>query len=267
MRVKHSNILKNTNWDILIILDACRFDTFYKLIDEQYKDFVSCVNSEASDTLEWLVAHWGYYHDDIVYISGNPFVNSLNVNGKEYNAKKHFHTVVDSWDDGFDKKEGRIMPVQIYFDYLNNKNIHITKHIFKPSNKKFILHFMQPHSPYIFKKKKRTIVGFLKWLIPYKYHIGLFKRFYFLIPEKRRTFVKTVSTYKKKYNNDEIKEAYEENLKSVLYYVNTIINNSKGKSIIITSDHAEYLGEDGKYGHGGEKTKKITSVPFLNIEV
>ncbi|GAG90656.1 unnamed protein product, partial [marine sediment metagenome] len=30
---------------------------------------------------------------------------------------------------------------------------------------------------------------------------------------------------------------------------------------------AEYLGENGVYGHGGKKTKLITSVPFLNIEV
>jgi hypothetical protein len=256
MRVKHSNILKNTDWNILIILDACRFDTFKKIIDEQYKDFTFCVNSEASDTLEWLKKHFNGNHFDTVYISGNPFVNSKNINAKEYNAKDHFLTIIDSWDEGFDKSEGRIMPVAVYFDYLT----------LKYDYKKAIIHFVQPHSPYIFKRKKRSIVGFIKWLIPYKFHIPLFKKFYFLIPEKQRTFIKTISTYKKKYTNNEIKEAYEENLRSVLYYVYELIYRCNSKNIIITSDHGEYLGEDGKYGHGGKKTKLITSVPFLNLE-
>lgn len=251
----HSELFKDEDWDILIILDACRYDTFIKVCDPQLRDIVSPVNSEAPATVRWLWQHWNNSYDDIIYISGNPYINSRGVNTNLYDASKHFYKVIDSWDIGFDKKEGNVMPVAVYFDYLFNMD----------SDKKFIVHFMQPHAPYIFKKNKYkfTIYGILKRIIPLKYHNLLFIKFKKALPNPNK--FRTTKKYPDLYSDDEIADAYAENLRYVLPYVYNIIKKTHNKTIIVTSDHSEYLGENGRYGHGGELNKLITTVPYLVV--
>jgi len=254
---KHSDILKE-DWDILIILDACRYDTFIKCIDPYFANVTRPVNSEASDTINWLYKHWSdKKRNDILYISGNTFIASKKSVYSSYHAYKFFGKVVDTWMHGWDKESDTVMPVSVYFDFLFNMNEY----------KRTIVHFLQPHAPYMFKVKKITPLGLVKRILPKEIQTFIFKNIKKIISYKTRQKLYREADYKHKYTDDEIKEAYEENLKYVLPYVYDIIRKSKNKKIIITSDHAEYLGENGRYGHGGEPTKLITTVPYLMIEV
>lgn len=257
----HSELFKKFNWDIIIILDACRLDSFIKILPDIYLDnCFQVVNSEASATTAWLEKHWGNdFHMDIVYISGTPFVNSKGIcieDTSSFDGRNHFGIIFDTWDWGFNKKTGRVEPEAIVQDAIVAGRIN--------SGARLIIHFMQPHSPYLFEKKKLEPLAFLHKLIPKKIFQFLRHRIPTLIryntsihiPEYNQHFL---------YSDDEIQKAYEKNLKSVEKYLKILIDFFSDKNIIITSDHAEYLGEDGKYGHGGELNDFITSVPFVKI--
>ena len=70
-----------------------------------------------------------------------------------------------------------------------------------------------------------------------------------------------------KYGDNKLKEAYEENLRFVLKYVKEIVEFIPSGKIVITSDHGELLGEEGKYGHPGNfRHPKLLEVPWLEID-
>jgi len=261
-RIKHSYLLRE-DWDILIILDACRYDTFKKILPNICKmGKLYRGDSEASSTSKWLKLHWEYnnggFNIDMIYVSGNPFVNSkgINIEGqKKFDGRHYFGDIIDAWDFAFNRKTGRIEP-----DIVNTTAIGA---YYSNPNCRFIVHFMQPHSPYIFDRKKPEPMTILRKLLPKKV-ISMMRD---MLPEKvKQTNVHlTEHNYRRIYSEDEIKTAYEKNLKSVEGYVLELIQQYGDKKIVITSDHAEYLGEDGKYGHGGERTELITTVPILII--
>ncbi|MFB6295104.1 MAG: hypothetical protein ABEI97_05055, partial [Candidatus Nanohaloarchaea archaeon] len=62
-------------WDMLIVLDACRYDTFKELntIPGELKK----VKSRATSTPQWLERNFSGDQNDIVYAAGNPFVSGL----------------------------------------------------------------------------------------------------------------------------------------------------------------------------------------------
>ena len=68
MKVKKIDILKD-NWKVLIILDACRYDSFKKyykkFLKGQLKKNISC----ATWTLEWLEKTFTKKYNDIIYVS------------------------------------------------------------------------------------------------------------------------------------------------------------------------------------------------------
>jgi hypothetical protein len=262
-RIKHSDLLKS-EWDILIIIDACRYDKFKKVLKETIKHGeLQCGNSQASSTIAWLNKHWvkddGTYHADIIYVSGNPFVNSKGISFNKYknlDFRSYFGEIIDAWDFAFDKETDRIEPDLIALraadDFASNPNC------------RFIIHFMQPHAPYLFTKRKFEIITFLKRHISMIHLFKLRKH----IPKffKKKKMHMMEYNYSKKYTNKEIIKAYEDNLRSIepvlLWLIKDILN---GKKIVITSDHGEYLGEKGRYGHGGKQNRLITSVPVLCI--
>jgi len=55
------------------------------------------------------------------------------------------------------------------------------------------------------------------------------------------------------------------NIKIALFFVELLLNKLRGK-IIITSDHGDLLGEDGKLGHDTKwKHPKLNEVPYVEI--
>ena len=111
--IKHSKILKS-DWDVLIILDACRYDTFKKVFNELK---VNKANSEASHTTRWLKEHFlhGNYHD-VIYVSGNPFINS---SGYKFPSPAVFCEIFDVWNSGFDNRTGIVKASSVTFDAQN----------------------------------------------------------------------------------------------------------------------------------------------------
>ena len=132
-------------WDYLIILDACRFDYFQMFYNNYFKKGdLKKVISPATWTLEWAEKNFQKYYEDIIYISSVPFINSLKEiswHGSKFEAKKHFLKIVDAWDIGWDNNIGAIPPENI----TNLATIEIENN----PNCRIIIHYCQPHAPYL----------------------------------------------------------------------------------------------------------------------
>jgi len=227
-------LIHETNWDVLIILDACRFDYFIKVND--IEGYLIQAYSPATCTVEWLKRVFnGYY--DVTYISGNPIVNSVGVPIMGYRAKDHFKRIIDVWDFGWDNELSTVPPWNI------------NKYALKYIDKKMIIHYMQPHGVYIGEPK----LIFRKRGTP---HDVAFGDIY--VVEKIRRGELTVELLRK---------AYEGNLRLVLKYVKELVEKLPHKKIVVTADHGELLGEDGLFLHPCDRDHRILRiVPWLEIE-
>lgn len=194
-------IIHSEKWDTLIILDACRYDCLKELLPE-----TKPCRSEGWNTITWLKNTWiGYY--DLTYISATPFVNRIGYQG--FNATNHFSEIIEVWLDFWDDELGTVHPKDVYRVAKNVKG-------------RKIIHFLQPHPPFILRKEKTGSLNLNRKEILFKKVMGAKSYTYNLPPEK-------------------VKEYYMENLKLVLEYALKLVDGYT----IITSDH----GEDFKVGH------------------
>ncbi len=206
----------NEEWDNLIILDACRYDTFKELYNkDKLKGKLEKRFSQGSNTNEWLQKNFNYKkHLDITYITANPQVNMSSGDFLPY--------LYNVWQTGWDQEQQTILPKTMY---------ETTKTILEKENNKerLIIHFIQPHSPYpngtgFAKMLKNDIIRLVK--------IHADTDLWYQYPQltEENLFY------------DKMKEGYEQNLASVLPYVYKLAKELKGKTII-SADHGEAFGE------------------------
>lgn len=210
--------IHKTDWDILIILDTCRYDYFR----EEYKNYLngelSWAISSGKDTAGWLAFTWTNYYN-LTYYSTTPYINNKNIRWETNSWKptEHFSDMVDIWRTGWDDKLGTVPP--------HNVNETVKKLY---SGEKAIIHYMQPHGP---------------WIGTTNLKLGKKEDLY----DIDKSF---------------LKEAYVDNLKLVLNYVKDIVEFLGDKKIIITSDHGEMLGENDQYLHPSSEPE-VRIVPWL----
>jgi len=239
------------DWDNLIILDACRYDVFDKLANIQNENTILRKEiSRGSHTADFLKENFkNKKYEDIVYITGNPFVDLL--------IKEKVYKVISVWKDGWNDEEKTVLPETMYNYTL--------KTIKKYPTKKFIIHFMQPHYPYIgfhmdnsFKKLKEIVLNNQKLDFEKKFKDPFNKCYeseiYSMIEERK------------------LWKLYIHNFKLVLSYVEKLIKILPGK-IVITADHGEALGDKINkwvpiklYGHKiGYRIKPLVEIPWLEV--
>jgi len=124
----------NEEWDNLIILDACRFDIFEKMIKRfNVKGTLEKRISRGSSTPEFLRENFSDKFNDIVYVTANPFVYMM--------LENPFFETINVWKDGWSDEKGTVEP-----DVMLNATIKAKR---KFPDKRLITHFMQPHNPFI----------------------------------------------------------------------------------------------------------------------
>lgn len=262
------------NWDNLIILDACRFDFFKKVYKDYLDGKLEKRISNGSFTGEWLVKTFPDKYD-YTYISANPFINSygiplnkLHLKNKNYswNAIEHFSNIIDVWEFGWNEKLGTIHPREVNKACLSNKE-----------NRKTIIHYMQPHYPYLSYNEgyqKRYILKKIKDIY-LKYH---FEKIFKL--QRHQLFVERMFKLFKPINQlspmekifieigiERLHYYYEDNLRIVLRYVSQLIDELNGRTII-TTDHGEAFGEQSIWEHPIEKhIPALIEVPWLELKI
>lgn len=260
------DLILNGNWNTLVILDACRYDYFKDVYSDYLDGDLKKVKSPASSTQPWLKNTFDNrkYMEDTIYVSANPFCNSKGIDFIGFDGLNRFYDVVDCWESGWDDEIMTVKP------QIMSKLARVTRG--KYPSKRLIVHFLQPHDPYLgydsMREKPKWIEllkgerekGIFKSKTPIHAVLNFLRGVLGLNPNP-------IEEFEKKYGEEELKKAYENNLRIVLEEVKKIIERVPDKNIIITADHGELLGENGEYRHPSKSNNPILrEVPWLEAQ-
>jgi len=201
--------IADKDWDNLIILDACRYDTFVEVSG------INCpyIISRGSHTVEFLEENFvGRKFNDIVYVTANPQVN--------IHAKDCFYKIIPVWKYEWDESLNTVLPQAVYKYAIEAEQ--------KYPNKRLIVHFIQPHIPFL-DYPELSVYGI--------------KKDYLLAMNKKPNFKTTNPWDEAARGNIDARiiwEAYKKNLKRVLPYALKLTKKLTGKCVI-TADHGEAL--------------------------
>jgi len=249
-------LFDGVDWDCLIILDACRFDVIQKI----YKDYLSdCllekVWSPGYNTPSWLGEIWTSFYEDLAYLSANPFVNSKGIEKGGFDGTKHFEKILDVWDWGGDDSWGVALPERVA------KEARLARAQYP--GKRLVVHFLQPHQPYLVelentrREKGHFSEALLKMFQKTEYKIAklgggavgkLSYKINQILIDLGVVNNRAVETFASVHGENKLRYAYRENVKRTLKSSAKLVDRLPGK-VVITSDHGEFLGEEGSYGH------------------
>ena len=205
------------DWDVLIIFDAARADLL-----EEYGTFEAhCERVRSPATHSWRYMQRQYsgrrLHDTVM-VSANPYVNEL--------ADDIFHAVYQVIPNNGDV--ARIEPELVTEQAIEANQRH--------PNKRLIIHYMQPHTPYL------------------QFRAGA--------PDE--PFVRARLTG----DLDQLYSEYVENYRYAENEALDVIEELDGR-VTITADHGEALGERWlgipMFGHG-HWMPEVYEVPLLTVE-
>lgn len=263
--VEDNNIdLLKANWKVLVILDACRYDIFKQMYADiiHHKSKLKKAKTFSSGTQEWMSKNF-YNEDcsDIIYMDPIVMFN-------KFIPRHNFFKVVMVWKKKWNYEYGTIMPQDMTDITLEQIKQH--------PEKRFIVHYHQPHAPYLLpeflgmgeidtpekiqqsikenKKKNKDLPHFLQGNM--KKILGNERAWNWLI----RLGMEPLDYYGKiykLYGEEGLVRGYTETLKLVLDDVNRLIEACDRK-IVITSDHSKNL-------NGSMANLKNEYIPWLEI--
>lgn len=225
------------DWDVLLILDACRVDTLREVSDEYaFLEDIDTMWSVGSQSDEWMANTFiEGYREEIgrtQYLSGNGHTGQLFERGSL--PPKNNTTPVDlsRWDlvdlSAFDSVE---MVWKNYHDDTYNVALPsvMTDHAIDAGRKddpdRLMVHYMQPHLPYLGRamREERPLT------------------------DLEREGYEQLETGDA--DREKVYELYKETLRVALDEIEVLLENIDANRVAITSDHGEAFGEGGAYGH------------------
>lgn len=249
------------DWDLLIVLDACRSDTLKEVSDEySFINRVSTKMSVGSTSLEWFLKTFTEQYEDRIretkYLTTNGYFGQL-----ESDMTDYFSFV--STSDTHIEQSGIVNKLVnratinttnfadiTYLYHLEDQNPYgptvlpdnVTSAAIKAAREnkspKLIVHYMQPHAPYVNGPLDRGEI--------YNYESSPF------------------AALRCGESHDRVYNAYKDNLRLVLDSVDRLIHNIDIDNVVITADHGELFGEFGLYGHmAGMPHPKLKQVPWV----
>ncbi|EHK01167.1 hypothetical protein HRED_02650 [Candidatus Haloredivivus sp. G17] len=272
--------VNGSNWDYLIVLDACRYDIFQEEYEEFLEGKLKKVKSRGSATPEWLyetfTSRYSYN-----YISANPYINGQGLSldqlvggcEQEWNATEHFQNIVDSWINDWDEEINTVRPEKLTDTALENLEY-----------SKTIIHYIQPHRPFISagdaeefgweakNKMEETEKTYTRKILDKTR--PLWDPIYQAMPYKIQSKIKSVlglgsDSFEKlvqKEGEEKVREYYRQDVRLALEQVQRMVKELDGK-VVVTADHGELLGENGHWGHKiGLENTELLEVPWLEIK-
>jgi hypothetical protein len=200
------------DWDLLIILDACRVDAMEEVVDEYlFLNEPDTHRSTASTSGEWMRTTFTQeLYDEIqntVYVTANQ--HSMEIKDEPFLGFE------DVYEYGWDAEHGTVLA-----ETVTNIAIDAGRE-YADSRDRMIVHYMQPHFPSIPKP-----IG----------HGNKFDNVWkgLMIGQG---------------DEDEIWESYVQNLRYVLNHVEVLLENIDAEDVVLTADHGNAKGEWGVYDH------------------
>lgn len=220
------------DWDNLLLLDACRYDTF-----EQRHDLPGKLESRrnvASSTIEFLHRQFdGADLSDTVYVTANPQLYR-----RQENLDLNVHEVINVWqDEGWDDEFKTVRPGTMVESTLAAAE--------RYPNKRLLVHFIQPHVPFIGPTGQAHFEG------------------------DSLKFWMRINNDEIDVDDETVWRAYEENLDLALPHVEDLMAELRGKTVV-SADHGQMIGERAhpipqlEYGHPSYVyTDALVRVPWL----
>ena len=266
-RLSQKELIWSGEWDALLILDACRYDAFSKVIHEFLDGELKPVLSPASMTMSWLKEVWGpRTWRNVIYVSATPMVSKRGV-FKGFDAGGKFLDVIEVWDRGWDENLSTVPPSRVNLAVRAALTKLRLRGLRYPKDCKLVIHYIQPHAPYItlqhVVKAIRSNEALRNEVIDINLRrvgkpAGKFSIDYLLIGFLRNMLGSGKDVRKV------IREAYLENLRWVLRHVAELVTRLKGR-VVITADHGELLGEYGLYFHPDLPLPTLRIVPWFTV--
>jgi hypothetical protein len=230
------------DWDNLILLDACRYDLFDRF--SNLSGDLEAVYSKGTESWGFMQENFvGRKLHDTVYVTANPHAYKI--------PEKTFFDVVYLLEEEWDETLKTVPPESVANAALDTYEQY--------PDKRLIVHFMQPHYPFIGERGKEINSGGLE--------IHLDEEERSNSPSPWFNLLGPFAT-----GTAEMIGAYEENHEVVLPHVQDLVDDLGGRSVV-TSDHGNLLGERTipfpvkGYGHPeGVRHKKLLEVPWLIVE-
>lgn len=238
------------DWDLLVILDACRVDVLEDVADNY--DFIETVGSRwsvGSHSHEWLTQTFSedYAEEiaDTAYISGNGHTHGTFVK-REYPPDETVPFCWPNWRSARTEDFGQLDMLweTAHQDELGvppraitDRTVEVAR---EPDYDRLIAHYMQPHIPYIAgalaEDRSPTDVEAKGWKL-----------------------VESGDA-----DHDEVWQLYEDNLRLVLDEVELLLENVNAEKVVVTADHGNAFGEYSIYGHPeGMPLPTVKKVPWM----
>lgn len=224
-------------WDVLVILDACRYDLMIEVEDDYgFIDGVDTFESLGSMTRGWLQRNFVETDsdelEDLIYVCGNP--HSENILDPD-----QFQILDEVWRYAWDEEAGTVRPRPI-----------TDRAITHGRNERFnrmIVHYMQPHVPFL-----RSASSPNSTLDNFGGGPNHVLDDWWKIKRGEKT-------------EPEVWEDYKDNLRSALDDVELLVENVDADRLIISSDHGNAVGEYKIYGHPEVPLPCLRKVPWCEI--
>lgn len=272
------------DWDYAIILDCARFDVFKKVVDDYFEGELEKRRSNASATPEFVEKNFDKRYN-INWFSTNPFINGKGIKLNEFdymptkydtNPSRYIAEIIDVWDTCWNDEMGTVEPEKLNEEFNKYKD--------QLADRKTVIHYMQPHKPFIGygnskmeNMKKKSISKFessSEQILP----DSVSKRFSRLVErlEKSELAMKvglmmslSPGYFVKAFFGDSesfMKSLHEENMRKAMDCANDLVDDLDGR-VVITADHGEAFGEEGVWGHHIEThIPPLVNVPWFEVE-
>lgn len=220
------------NWDLLVVLDACRADLWAEVVGRSSELPVGTSRIAPGGTsTEWLTAVFEEQPDEklhgVGYVTGNPYSDS-HVDGGS------LAYLDEVWRYGWDDELGSIRP-----RVITDAAIRAGRN---RDPDRLVVHYMQPHFPSLADDHGDGI-GANAWGDE---SLSVWDDLRF----GRRSL-------------DDVWESYRRNLRLVLDDVRLLLSNVDADRAVITADHGNAFGERGIYGHAsGVALLPLREVPW-----
>ncbi|WP_424017681.1 hypothetical protein ACOZ4N_17690 [Halorientalis pallida] len=226
-----SNVFER-DWDVLVVLDACRYDLFEAFAPKHdvYDSFESVTSyySVASSTKFWVRRTFDERFSNTIskthYVSGMGYADQLN--SSRLQQLDHVWRYAELPEAGSTRPEA-----------VTDAGVQAIRN---DEAERVIIHYAQPHAP------------FLHCLGRYNSKAG----------DGGNSQNVWNGLADGQYDTDEVWRDYGQNLLRILDEVEVVIEEADG-TVVVTSDHGNAMGEWGIYGHPGHiPLPTIRKVPW-----
>ncbi|USZ71484.1 sulfatase-like hydrolase/transferase [Natronosalvus halobius] len=243
------------DWDVLLVLDACRVDALqavapeYDFIDEI--DGIDEIWSVGSNSHEWIAQTFTSEYEaeitDTTYVTGNGFTKRIFETQTFPPSKITVPFTWTNWDVVQESQLERLIEVWKHHRDEDLKGVPpgiLTDYAIDIARtqrpERLLVHYMQPHGPYLHgpvtENRDPSDIEREAWRA---------------LRDGKASF-------------ETIWDLYLDNLRLVLDDVAELLENVDADKVVITADHGEAFGEFGAYGHPeGFPHPVVKKVPWV----